>query len=77
LSYKSKTPTPPVPRELIPPVPQEPMEYFDYDEDYKTVPYEWHEGTPRFLFEPDRLPRPFATPQHCYDFNTKEVSTVK
>jgi hypothetical protein len=73
LSYKSKTPTPPVPREPTPPVPQEPTEYFDYDEDYGKVPYTWHEGTSRFLFEPDRVPRPFATPQRPQRLNFPEA----
>ena len=64
LSYKTKTPTPPVLREPTPPVPQEPQDIFSYDENYSRVPFSWHEGEPKFLFEPKRVPRPFATPEH-------------
>jgi Reverse transcriptase (RNA-dependent DNA polymerase) len=49
------------------------MKFFDYDEDYEKVPYTWHEGTPRFLFEPDRVPRPFATPGHPRRLNFPEA----
>jgi hypothetical protein len=59
LSYKTRTPTPPVSRKPTPP--QE--ELFDCDEDYRKVLFAWHEGEPRFLFDPQRVPRPFATPE--------------
>jgi hypothetical protein len=58
LSYKTRTPTPPVSRKPTPL--QEKL--FDYDEDYRKVA--WHEGEPRFLFDPQRVPRSFATPEH-------------
>jgi hypothetical protein len=48
LSYKTRTPTSPVSRKPTPP--QE--ELFDYDEDYRKVLFAWHEGEPRFLFDP-------------------------
>jgi hypothetical protein len=59
LSYKTRTATPPVSRK--PTLPQEKL--FDYDEDYRKVPFAWHEGEARFLFDPQRVPRPFVTPE--------------
>jgi hypothetical protein len=60
LSYKTRTPTPLVFRKPIPP--QE--ELFDHDEDYRKVSFAWHKREPRFLFDPHRVPRPFATLEH-------------
>ena len=64
LSYGDEPKTPPVPRELTPPVAQEQPELFNYDEDYMGLPFFWKaDRSPGFLDTPRRVPRPMATPE--------------
>ena len=63
LLYGDEPKTPLVPRELTPPVPQEPVELFDYDEDYSGIPWSGTPDEPHFVMPPRRVPRQMATPE--------------